>query len=130
MMASPETVSTVKPGFWCWSFHEFFAYKFGGNKLMQGRTLTPQQVLEMQKDFDLSAGRLSRCIPAGICHSGCRFGRMECALTVMDTLYSKLYYCTAHEGWDVTGYQGRLPWGVQLVKTGGRRVFVVKIRPG
>ena len=46
-------------------------------------------------------------------------------------------YCTAHEGWDVTGYQGlfcpsnkpscdRLPGGVQLVKTGGRRVFVVK----
>ena len=22
-------------------FHEFFAYKFGGNELMQGRTLTP-----------------------------------------------------------------------------------------
>ena len=37
MMASPDTMSTVKPGFWCWSFHEFFAYKFGGNKLMQGR---------------------------------------------------------------------------------------------
>ncbi len=25
-------------------FHEFFAYKFGGNELMQGRALAPQQV--------------------------------------------------------------------------------------
>ena len=50
---------------------------------------------------------------------------------------SSKIYCTAHGGWDVTGYQGlfcpsnkpscdRLPGGVQLVKTGGRGVFVVK----
>lgn len=48
-----------------------------------------------------------------------------------------LDYCTAHDGWNVTGYQGlfypsnkpscaRLPGGVQLVETGGRRVFIVK----
>ena len=43
--------------------------------------MTPQRVRETQKDFDLSTGQLSRCIPAGICHGGCRFGRMGCALT-------------------------------------------------
>ena len=35
-------------------FHDFSRMNFGGNELMQGRTLTPQQVREMQKGFDLS----------------------------------------------------------------------------
>ena len=49
-----------------------------------------------------------------------------------------LLYCFAHDGWNVTGYQGlscplnkpscdRLPGCVQVVKAGGRRVFVVEI---
>ena len=47
-------------------------------------------------------------------------------------------YCTAHDGWNVTDYQGlfcplnkpscdRSPGSVQLVKAGGRRVFVVEV---
>ena len=62
-------------------FHDFSRMNFGGNELMQGRTLTPQQVREMQKGFDLSTGQASRWIPLGICHSRCRFGCMRCALT-------------------------------------------------
>ena len=49
-------------------------------------------------------------------------------------------YCSAHDGWNVTGYQGlfcplnkpscgRLPECVQMVKAGGRRVFVVENGP-
>ncbi len=41
-------------------FHDFSRMNFGGNELMQGRTLTPQQDREMQKGFDLSTGQLSR----------------------------------------------------------------------
>ncbi len=41
-------------------FHDFSRLNFGGNELMQRRTLTPQQVREMQKGFDLSTGQLSR----------------------------------------------------------------------
>ncbi len=37
-------------------FHDFSRMNFGGNELMQGRSLTPQQVREMQKGFDLSTG--------------------------------------------------------------------------
>ncbi len=52
---------TVEPGILALEFFtSFFAYKFGGNELRQGRTLTPQQVREMQKDFDFSTGQLSR----------------------------------------------------------------------
>ena len=50
---------------------------------------------------------------------------------------TKEWYCTAHDGRDVTGYQDpfcplnkpscdRLPGCVQVVKAGGRRVFVVE----
>ena len=35
---------TMEPGFGVGVFHEFFAYQFGGNELMQGRTLIPEQV--------------------------------------------------------------------------------------
>ena len=41
-------------------FHDFSLMNFGGNELLQRRTLTPQQVKEMQKDFDLSTGQASR----------------------------------------------------------------------
>ncbi len=41
-------------------FHDFSRMNFGGNELMQGGTLTPQQVREMQKGFGLSTGQASQ----------------------------------------------------------------------
>lgn len=44
---------------------------------------------------------------------------------------NKYMYCTAHDGWNVNlpskPFCDRLPELVQVIKTGGRRVFVVKI---
>lgn len=48
---------TVEPGFWR---REFLLIYFGGDELMQGLSTGRLAVRELQKDFDLSTGQLSR----------------------------------------------------------------------
>ncbi len=50
-------------GAWILAFEFFMIFRginLGKNKLMQGQTLTPQQVREMQKSFDFSKDQASR----------------------------------------------------------------------
>lgn len=77
----------VEPRVWYRNFPKFLFINSDWGELLQGQTLTSQQVGyiigqlavgKSQKNFDLSAGQLSRGIPAGIVLSRCRIRERIC----------------------------------------------------